>query len=128
MEATDWHSSQVTGWRCFHCDAVFTDFNMARVHFGPSYLDRPVCQVDAKAMRDLEAELTKYRTEDTALHRQMHAMQAMHQEALRREEERGYSRGVVDCARLLQKAQGYLLAGDVASAVRELRDITGDDL
>lgn len=114
-------------WRCFHCDAVFTEFNLARIHFGPSYMCKPACQVDAEQMRQLEATLAAYRNEDTELHRQMHGMQAAHQAALRREEERGYARAVTDTKRMLRKAQDYLLAGDVASAVHELRDICGDD-
>jgi hypothetical protein len=35
------------GWRCFHCDEVFTDWGAARNHFGWEPKDgAPVCRVD----------------------------------------------------------------------------------
>jgi hypothetical protein len=85
-------------WRCFHCDEVFTDRASAALHFGPRIYSDPACAVDAAKLRDLELQLDAYRQEDTDLHRAMHAMQSAHQVALRREEEKGYARGLADGA------------------------------
>jgi hypothetical protein len=83
-------------WRCFHCDEVFDEFEAARIHFGPTLFSEAACQIDAAALRELQAELTRYREEDTDLHRSIHAIQGEHATALRREEELGYARGLAD--------------------------------
>lgn len=81
-------------WRCFHCDEVFTDFAEAELHFGRSEYHTPVCQIDATQLRDLERQLHSYHEEDTDLHRALHKQEAEHAVALRREEEKGYARGL----------------------------------
>ena len=83
-------------WRCFHCDEIFTDAKEAALHFGPGIYSDPACQVDAVHLRDLERELERYREDDTDLHRQIAAMESKHQQALMREEEAGYARGLHD--------------------------------
>ena len=84
------------GWRCFHCGSVFTDEAAARDHFGSHIYRDTVCALDAHYLREIEEQLTRYRTEDTELERRLHAMQAEHIIALRREEETGYARGIAD--------------------------------
>lgn len=86
------------GWRCFHCDAAFIDAKQAALHFGTKLRHDPVCQVSAERLRELELQLERYQEEDTDLHRQIYRMQAQHATALRREEEKGYARGLRDAA------------------------------
>lgn len=83
-------------WQCFHCDEVFTDRAAAAAHFGPSIYSDPACAIDAHRLRELEAELARYREEDTDLHRELYGMQSKHQTELRRAEEEGYARGLHD--------------------------------
>ena len=83
-------------WRCFHCDEVFTDKLEAECHFGRSLESTTACQIDAKHLRALERELRRYRNEDTDLHRHIHHLEFKHSQELRREEERGYAKGLRD--------------------------------
>ncbi len=92
-------------WRCFHCDATFTKAQerWAQEHFGRYQDATPVCLIRTAgegallaALRAAEDDLTEYRSEDNAIMRAMYAMQGDHAEALRREEERGYAKGVAD--------------------------------
>lgn len=89
-------------WRCFHCDEVFTHRYAARLHFGPSEVDTPVCQMRdheghlAEYIRKLENELSEYRADDSHVLRSMAALEANHARALIVEEEKGYARGVKD--------------------------------
>lgn len=83
-------------WRCFHCDETFTDAKEAALHFGTTQAQKPACQLNLKWLRYVERQLERYRDEDTDLHRQMHAMASRHQTELRREEEKGYARGLRD--------------------------------
>jgi hypothetical protein len=48
------------------------------------------------ALRSAQDELARYRAEDTDLMRAIWAMQSDHATALRREEERGYEKGLRD--------------------------------
>lgn len=97
-------------WTCFHCAETFTDPTAALEHFGDDMLAQPGCQIKAeeggllKRIREQEAELDRYRNEDTDLHRQIHAMRADHATALIREEERGYEKGLRDGRALLREA------------------------
>jgi hypothetical protein len=84
------------GWRCFHCEATFTDAESAREHFGNSERQGPICEIDAARFRETEAMLARYREDDTDLHREIYGMQARHGVELRREEEKGYARGLAD--------------------------------
>jgi hypothetical protein len=92
-------------WRCFHCGESFTKAQerWARDHFGSSQDALPVCQMRIPGehhlltlLRKQEAELGSYRSEDTDLWRYLHAMEADHRQALIREEERGYAKGLAD--------------------------------
>src|SRR3569623_128583 len=95
-------------WRCFHCDEVFTSHKWALEHFGADCSATPACQIKGgdghlvTHIRKLEAELASYRSEDTDLLRAIYAFEADPRQALIREEERGYARGVRD-----MQAQGY---------------------
>lgn len=100
-------------WRCYFCDEVFKTPGEAGDHFGASLTDKPGCLIDYRvqveagtttrrgrgllmALRKAEAELMRYGSEDTDLHRYMHRLQSDHQQALLREEEKGYARGLRD--------------------------------
>ena len=95
-------------WRCFHCDEVFTDAAAAREHFGRDQGEEAACVLrmqpgDAPLLtliRKLQDELSQVRyqlvEEDSATDRRMHAMSADHHQALLREEEKGYARGLRD--------------------------------
>lgn len=83
-------------WRCFHCGEVFTDAEQAALHFGPTQFSKPACQFDVAALRETEALLRRYQEEDTDLHREIHGLHAQHNADLRREEEKGYARGLQD--------------------------------
>lgn len=92
-------------WRCFHCGDAFTKAQerWAREHFGDDQGDLPVCQMRLPgehhlltALRKAQRELRRFYAEDTDLMRAIYAMQADHAQALRREEERGYEKGLAD--------------------------------
>lgn len=92
-------------WRCFHCGDTFTKAQerWARMHFGRDEGELPVCQMRLPgeqhlltALRKAQDELASYRAEDTDLMRAIDAQSADHATALRREEERGYAKGLAD--------------------------------
>jgi flagellar biosynthesis/type III secretory pathway protein FliH len=92
-------------WRCFHCGEAFTKAQerWAREHFGADEDTLPVCQMRVPGehhlltmLRKMEAELSAHRAEDTDLWRSLYAQAADHAQALRREEERGYEKGLAD--------------------------------
>lgn len=91
-------------WRCFHCGDTFTKAQerWAWEHFGCDE-GEPVCQMRLPgehhlltALRKAQDELARYRAEDGDLMRAIYAMSADHAAALRREEERGYEKGLRD--------------------------------
>ena len=92
-------------WRCFHCGEGFTKAQerWAREHFGRDDGELPVCQMRVpgegnllSALRNAQDALAGYHAEDGDLMRAMHSMAADHAEALKREEERGYAKGLAD--------------------------------
>lgn len=90
-------------WRCFHCDEVLRTEGDARLHFGNTHGSEPACLIKAPGefalltvLRNAEDDLARHRAEDSDVLRAMSSMQADHAEALRREEEKGYSRGLAD--------------------------------
>lgn len=92
-------------WRCFHCGDAFTKAQerWAREHFGRADGELTVCQMRIpgehhllSALRNAQDELARYRAEDGDLMRAIYAMSADHAGALRREEERGYEKGLAD--------------------------------
>ena len=95
-------------WRCFHCGETFTraQERWAREHFGRDVSAEAVCLIRTagesallSALRQAEDQLIAYRAEDSAILRAMMAMQADHALAMRREEERGYAKGLEDASR-----------------------------
>ena len=101
-DAQDATATSPKNWRCFHCDEVFTDRGSAVEHFGTSCTDNAACQISAKEIREMEKQLSRYRNEDTDLHRHLAHLQGEHQVALRRAEEAGYENGLRD-GRLLRQ-------------------------
>ena len=87
-------------WRCFHCDAVFTDRDSAAEHFGVDETRQPACQIDIAEYRRMEAINARHVDEDTDLHRTIYAMQTKHIDELRRAEESGYAKGLKDYQKL----------------------------
>jgi len=83
-------------WKCFHCGDKFGTRAAAAEHFGPAECSKPACTIDIAEYRAMEVELARWRMEDTDLHRQIERMSADHSTALRREEEKGYARGLAD--------------------------------
>lgn len=91
-------------WRCFHCDEVFTDVDAARLHFGVDQDYEPGCvarvpdeeRVLLTRIREQDAELERFYQEDSDKDREIHALRADHAQALIREEEKGYARGLKD--------------------------------
>lgn len=106
---------QPAHWRCFHCGAEFRkkQVKQAMLHFGVSLSSPPICKVNATYVRWMEAELARYREEGTDLHRQIRAMQGEHTQALMREEEKGYARGLKD-GRELEREAAARIADDEA--------------
>lgn len=106
-----------TPWRCFHCEEVFTDRAEAALHFSDHLQGDPACKLNAmeggllKLVRDQEDELHRFRTEETASYREFYSLGADHAQALRREEEKGYARGVAD-ARAEQLSNSHRSEGD----------------
>jgi hypothetical protein len=92
-------------WRCFHCSEVFTDREAAADHFGVQIdgcADDVACKLNAtdglllKMLREAQQELRLYHQEDNAAFRQFYVLGCDHATALRREEEKGYARGLED--------------------------------
>lgn len=97
---TETYPTPEHGWVCFHCGEHFPGNlggqKAARLHFGASIYDEPKCQISAHRLRYMEVELRRYREEDTDLHREIARLKCEHATALRREEEKGYERGLRD--------------------------------
>lgn len=83
-------------WRCFHCNELLTTETEATLHFGKNERHSPACQIDIAEYRKMEERMHSYVAEDSDLHREMYAMSSSHQIALKREEEKGYARGLRD--------------------------------
>lgn len=97
------HETADKQWRCFHCDEMFTTQVDAENHFGRYEHDTPACVIKAsgefallRALRNAESQLLRYHSEDSDVMRAMASMQSDHIQALSREEEKGYARGVRD--------------------------------
>lgn len=94
-----------TEWRCFHCDEVFTSPTAAGIHFGADQAATCACVLPherhlVKHIRDLEAQLDRYRAEDSEVMRSIMTLEAEHRQALIRAEEEGYARGVRDMTKM----------------------------
>lgn len=100
---------EVKGWRCFHCDEVFTEEHFAREHFGRDERCEPACQIAMGAERSLLSALRRaeddcnemtqrMQTETTDSAKAYYAQTSRHQQQLRTIEELGYERGLRDAA------------------------------
>lgn len=83
-------------WRCFHCNEVFTDEVCAKLHFGESEIQEPLCAVTAERYREVERQLEIYRTESDETSKTFYALGAEHYREQQAAEERGYARGLAD--------------------------------
>lgn len=98
-------------WRCFHCDEVFTSRQYAAEHFGFDEGATPACKISGHEghlvtyIRKLEAELASYRAESDSITLAWFAKESEHVQAMLREEEKGFARGVAD----MQK-HGYIIS------------------
>lgn len=114
-------------WRCFHCDEVFTTVDDATNHFGPAIYSDPACAIDAHRLRELEAELARYRQEDTDLHRELHCKDSERAQAVIRAEEVGYRRGLIDGHRFPNDAAiAAGVSGEPMCAEREVESTNTD--
>jgi len=94
----------VQSWRCFHCGDVFTNVEHARAHFGIDEFQEPGCVAVLRhgeshllaRLVDLQRELMRYQGEDTDIDRWRAGILTDHATAMRREEEKGYERGLRD--------------------------------
>ncbi len=93
-------------WRCFHCDEVFTNPVHALEHFGGDESVTPACKIRGSEghlityIRRLETELRSYRDDSDLITRAWLAKESEQHQALIREEEKGYARGVRDMTNL----------------------------
>jgi hypothetical protein len=111
-EAQEFYKAPEHGWVCFHCGEHFpgdmAGGRRAKQHFGDTVRSAPGCRlrmqkgehsllriirVLQRQLRELESRVAN---EDTEKDREMYSMQSDHQVALRREEEKGYARGLRD--------------------------------
>lgn len=101
-------------WRCFFCDVVLRSERAAREHFGASEMSTPACQIKGhehglvELIRRQEEELARYRAEDSELLRTWRQRESEHAQALLREEEKGYARGIDD-----MRARGWSAEGRI---------------
>lgn len=96
-------------WRCFHCGESFTEAQSqcAREHFGRDEGKKPVCLMRVPgengliaALRRAEDDLAEWRNESVPLMRAIECQAADHAQALIREEENGYAKGLKDYSKL----------------------------
>jgi hypothetical protein len=97
--------AEPVAWRCFHCSEEFTDREAAALHFGTHEHQEPACMIDIAKFREMEALQLRYVDEDADVHRAMRRMESGHQQALRRAEEDGYAKGLIDAVKYPQGAQ-----------------------
>ncbi|UXS01137.1 hypothetical protein [Agrobacterium tumefaciens] len=106
--------SRPTGWRCFHCDEVFTTEQDARLHFGMDQCSDPACKIKLGAEKSLLVALHRAETElqdawaaihneSTEAAKAYYAQQSRHGEQLRAAEEHGYERAVADSATVFRE-------------------------
>ena len=92
-------NARAESWRCFHCDEVFTTREEAAAHFGYSECSAPACRVDgglASAYREFEGRWSRCQNECCDHLNAYYAKRSEHNQALIREEEHGYAKGVAD--------------------------------
>ena len=102
--STEWtYNRPKHGWTCFFCGETYRTPGSAELHFGGSMGETVACRIKAgdemgllMELRKAQSELSRYRNEDSDKDREMCRMQSDHATALIREEEKGYSRGLMD--------------------------------
>jgi len=92
-------SAEPVLYRCFHCLEEFADSESAALHFGKTELQNPACLINIAEYRAMEQRMLAYNQEDAEIHREMANLQSSHTQALKREEEIGYARGLRDGAK-----------------------------
>lgn len=107
-EPTDTYVPPENGWTCFHCGETFMHQVTARNHFGAHPYDEPGCVMRMqegegsllRKIRWLEREVSRLNfvidTGGSDAEKAMHTMSAEHATALKREEEKGYAKGLAD--------------------------------
>lgn len=92
-------------WRCFHCGDTFTlaQRKHAYLHFGMDETKVSVCLMRVPgeyelltALRQAEERLASWEEDRMPIVNALHGMRADHSQALIREEERGYAKGLRD--------------------------------
>lgn len=117
----DTYPAPFHGWVCFHCGEHFpgnlAGQKAAEQHFGAAVDAIPGCRLRMRKgehsllrrIRWLEGELRGLRdrvlAEDTDKDRELYAMAANHAQALIREEEKGYERGMRDARKESEPCQ-----------------------
>lgn len=114
-------------WRCFQCDETFTDRDAALEHFGPHCLCDTACQIDIKKYREMEVLHERELAEDSDSHRKFYSMQADHAQALIREEQKGYDKGVAVWASVWASARATIAKLKEESAWRPIESVSEDD-
>jgi hypothetical protein len=115
--AIDEHGNPgLPGWRCFHCDEMFTNREHANEHFGRDEGSTPACRLKGHEasliphVRMLEVELARAFSEDNHWSRALMQLEGDVADRVRNAEERGYNKGVTDTIRLpvdeLEKLRG----------------------
>lgn len=94
--AAERQSGERSEWRCFHCDETFSTIETAREHFGASQDAEPACKIDIAEYRRLEDQQASCRAECCEEAKRYYATQADHAQALIREEQKGYDKGLAD--------------------------------
>lgn len=118
-------------WRCFHCDAVFTDRHDAARHFGRDEGKTPACIIKGaeggllRSLRDAENQadeaIAAMHDESTDIAKAYHRATARHTQALQAAEEAGYEKGLADGRALTATTGGErLIAGRTLEGWRQL--------
>lgn len=119
----------VPQWRCFHCDATFTDTDTAREHFGPSEHSAPGCQIDLAEYRRMQEAHRRQCEEDTDWHRAYYKLGGEHERAMRGHGDREYARGLHDGVNLpTDSPERISLAAAPALAPQQTDPVAMDDL
>lgn len=76
-------------WRCFHCDAVFTDRDRAEDHFGTRQYDAPLCVADQSELIATRKERDEYADIHARVLGQLNELRRAHGEKKGNENVRG---------------------------------------
>lgn len=109
-----------SGWTCFHCGETLYEVEEARLHFGNDICDEPGCIIKLrneendmlKIIRELLAEIDRYRLEDQPNMREYYTLGGEHQKKLMQVEEEGYEKGLKDGQEQAEKVTRLLVAID----------------